>query len=143
MKRVDENYSYDELEGFAPVELNRKAHKDEIWLSARNTRLGLSYAARKILLTKSYLRIAYNSERKQLLLAACSGPDKGVIALPATASHALQCAALAHLLSEECRYDLSIVQIHVFGEVCRSRKGAIIFDLNTVVSKKPERHKKS
>ena len=143
MKRVDENYSYDELEGFAPLELNQKARKDEIWLSAHKNRLGLSSAARKILLAKSHLLIAYNSERKLLLLAACSQQDKGVIPLPATAFHNLHCAALTYLLEQECKYDLSLVQIHVFGEVCRSRKGAIIFDLNTVVSKKPKGQKKS
>lgn len=143
MKRVDENYSYDELEGFAPLELNQKARKDDIWISAHKNTLGLSSAARKILLVKTHLRIAYNRERKQLLLQAASDTDKGVIPLPPTASHNLHCAALTKLLEKECRYDLSIVRIHVYGEVSHTRKGAVIFNLNTVVSKKTgEKEKK-
>ena len=143
MKKVDSNYSYDELEGFIPLEIRSLAPQDEILLSMYRGKLNLSKAARTILFVKDYLLIAYNSEQRQLLLAACPEAGKGTIRLPKSAAGAITNKALDELLTRECRYDMAVARIYIRGTVCRSRAGAIIFDLNTVTSKKARRKAKS
>lgn len=68
-----------------------------------------------------------------------SSPDSGTDALrlPATKKRAITCAGLRALLEKECRFDLNTVRIQVPGTVCRTKRNAIIFDLNNITTRKP------
>ena len=86
MKTVDAKYSYDELEGFEPVDLKRQALQGEIWLSMWDRNLSFSKEARKIIFGKKYILIAFNREAKKLLVTASSNGGPNAVCLPAVRS---------------------------------------------------------
>ena len=46
------------------------------------------------------------------------------------------CTKLRRFIEKKCKYDLSVVTLHFSGTPVRSRKGAIIFDLNAPTIRK-------
>ncbi|MBQ9402139.1 MAG: hypothetical protein IJU38_07180 [Clostridia bacterium] len=142
MKTTDENYRYDELAGFSPVELKSKARAScrEIWLSMYKSQLSFSQEAQKTLFARKHIRFLFNPEQRKLL--ALSSPYAGSDALflvKSAAANGLSCVGLRDLLERELRYDLSVVRIRIPGEVCRSKPNGIIFDLSRAVTQKPQR----
>ena len=142
MKTTDENYHYDELAGFSPVEMKSKARAScrEIWLSMYKNHLSFSCEAQKTLFARKYLRFLFSPDQKKLLVL--SSPDSGsgaVFLIKSAAANGLSCVGLRDLLERELRYDLSVVRIRIPGEVCRSKPNGIIFDLSRAVTSKPQR----
>lgn len=144
MKRVDENYSYDELEGFEGLNFTRRAVcTDEIWMTVSSTgMIWMTKKAKDILFTRKYIRLAYKPEKKLLLL--CSEPNDGPdsIKLQKSSRNMIQHKQLSQFIGQECRYDLSIVNVRIPGTVCHSKRNAIIFDLNRATSVKPRKREK-
>ena len=140
MTRVDESYSYDELDGFEQVNVRCKQMFRGCWLSMRDQTLSLSGDAKRAL-GKEYLRIAINRE-KRLLLIEGAGPEfADAVFYPERNKAGVSCSGLAKLLERECRYDLSVVRIRIPGNPAKSRKNAVVFDLNKAQTEKIQKSK--
>lgn len=140
MKIVDSNYSYDEFEGFTPLDLSmRVSARGRIELSAFDGHVGISREGRDVLFVRKYLRFAYNAEKKQLLIASVPDEGKDTIRVPKMARYNISCAEICRLLEQECRYDLSMVRLRIPGTVSRTKKNAVIFDLAQATTAKPTR----
>ena len=140
MKIVDENYSYDEFEGFTPLDLSmRVCARARIELSVFEGKIGFNREARDVLFGRKFIRFAFNSEKRQLLIASVPDEGKDTIRVPKMARYNISCAEICELLEKECRYDLSVVRIRIPGTVSRTKKNAVIFDLTQVKSVKPTR----
>lgn len=140
MKIVDENYSFDEFEGFTPLDLSmRVSARGRIELSAFDGHVGISREGRDVLFVRKYLRFAYNAEKKQLLIASVPDEGKDTIRVPKMARYNISCAEICRFLEKECRYDLNTVRIRIPGTVSRTKKNTVIFDLTQVKSVKPTR----
>ena len=141
MKRVDESYSYNELEGFAAVSLKTAARQDELWLCTLMDSRGfrLSRAARKILCVKSCIRVFYNPDTKELLLAASNEDADNSVRVTKSATTCLNSGKLCRMIYQLCRFDESTVVVRIPGTAARSRKNAIIFDLSAAKSEKPKK----
>lgn len=63
MKKIDENYSYDELEGFEPINPRVQASKSEYWLSMFKNVATFSAVTRETLFVRPYIRFAYNAQK--------------------------------------------------------------------------------
>ena len=140
MKIVDENYSYDEFEGFTPLDLSmRVCARARIELSVFEGKIGFNREARDVLFGRKFIRFAFNSEKRQLLIASVPDEGKDTIRVPKMARSNISCAEICKLLEKECRYDLSVVRIRIPGTMSRTKKNTVIFDLTQVKSVKPTR----
>lgn len=140
MKIVDENYSYDEFEGFTPLDLSmRVSARGRIELSVFEGKIGFNREARDVLFARKFIRFAYNAEKKQLLIASVPDEGKDTIRIPKTARYIISCAEICRFLEKECRFDLNTVRIRIPGTVSRTKKNTVIFDLTQVKSVKPTR----
>ena len=140
MTTVDQNYSYDELEGFEPCNIKSKVGpSSEIWMSVSGPLVRVSSAARNVLFSRKYLAFYLNEGKKLLLVCSSSSDGPNVIRIPQTGKNALHSSDLRKLLERICRYDLQTVAIRIPGTIARSRKNAVIFDLNNVTTWKPGR----
>ena len=141
MKTVDENYSYNELEGFQAVDLKRtRGDAKELWVLFGNKHISLSQAAREIICTTEYLQFFYNPETRQLLMAAAPAPGKNTTRINKTIRFTgFACIELVRLIEQETRRDLGTVRLRFSGKKVKSKRSAIIFDLASmeVVKSKP------
>lgn len=142
MKTVDEKYSYDEFEGFTPVNLkSRICVRDVPELSAFEGRLMFNVAARKILFERKYIRIAYNAETRQMLITSVTNEGTDTIRITASAGNQICCKPICDLLEKESRFDLHYVRLKIPGTVSRTKKNVVIFDLTAATTVKPLRRK--
>lgn len=140
MKIVDENYAYDELDGFKSVELPRRISSDDLWISASLNHISLSRAAKAILFETGYLQFAWNDETKQLLVAAAPGASQNAVRLPKSVHDTgFACRQIRELLERETKRDLSVVRVRLYGTKVKSRRAAIIFDLSSMSAAKIRR----
>lgn len=127
-------YAYDELAGFQVIDLERKESKDEIWLSAGNDNILFSKASREILMTADFVQFLYNSETRQLLVAAATAPGKNTIRITeAMKSTGVTSKVLFDLLEQETKRDLHTVRIRLYGKKAKTKRSAIIYDLASMV----------
>lgn len=127
-------YAYDELAGFQVIDLERKESKDEIWLSAGNDNILFSKASREILMTADFVQFLYNSEIRQLLVAAATAPGKNTIRITeAMKSTGVTSKVLFDLLEKETKRDLHTVRIRLYGKKAKTKRSAIIYDLASMV----------
>ena len=134
MRTDIDNYAYDELAGFQVLDLERKESKDEIWLSAGNDNILFSKASREILMTADFVQFLYNSETRQLLVAAATAPGKNTIRITeAMKSTGVTSKVLFDLLESETKRDLHTVRIRLYGKKAKTKRSAIIYDLASMV----------
>lgn len=144
MKTTDDNYHYDEMDGFMPVDLKHKsrASSRDIWMSVFGTGLSFSQETRKTLFVRKYIRFLYNSEQRKLLVMSSPNDSRDSIFLVKSAPiNGLHNASLRELLERELKYDLSVVRVRIPGEQSRSKPNAFIFDLNKAITSKPPHRK--
>lgn len=144
MMTTDDNYRYDEMEGFEPVDLKQRsrASSRDIWMTMFGSGLSFSLETRKTLFARKYIRVLYNSEKKKLMVMSSPSDGKDSIFLVRSAAiNGLHNASLRALLERELRYDLSVVRVRIPGEPCRSKQNAFIFDLNRAITTKPPQKK--
>ena len=135
--KVDQNYRYDELDGFEPVAIQQRASFRGIWMRVNAHSLLLSSEARKILGEQGFIKAAYNANTLKLLQKAASKEDRYAIRMKKSA---ISCRMLQELLERECRHDLTITAIRITGTASKSRKNAVIFDLKSAqIEKNGER----
>ena len=140
MKIVDENYSFDEFEGFAPMDFStRICLRGRIELSVFEGKIGFNREARDVLFARKFIRFAYNAEKRQLLAVSVPNEGKDTIRITSTAKAYISCAEICRLLEQECRYDLSMVRMRIPGTQSRTKKNAVIFDLTQATTAKPTR----
>lgn len=134
MRTDIDDYAYDELAGFQVIDLERKESKDEIWLSAGNDNILFSKASREILMTADFVQFLYNSETRQLLVAAATAPGKNTIRITeAMKSTGVTSKVLFDLLEKETKRDLHTVRIRLYGKKAKTKRSAIIYDLASMV----------
>ena len=134
MRTDIDDYAYDELAGFQVIDLERKESKDEIWLSAGNDNILFSKASREILMTADFVQFLYNSETRQLLVAAATAPGKNTIRITeAMKSTGVTSKVLFDLLESETKRDLHTVRIRLYGKKAKTKRSAIIYDLASMV----------
>ena len=134
MRTDIDSYAYDELAGFQVLDLGRKESKDEIWLSAGNDNILFSKASREILMTADFVQFLYNSETRQLLVAAATAPGKNTIRITeAMKSTGVTSKVLFDLLEQETKRDLHTVRIRLYGKKAKTKRSAIIYDLASMV----------
>lgn len=140
MKIVDEKYSYDEFEGFTPLDLSmRVCARGRIELSVFEGKIGFNREARDVLFARKFIRFAYNAEKRQLLAVSVPDEGKDTIRITSTAKAYISCAEICRLLEQECRYDLSMVRLRIPGTMSRTKKNAVIFGLAQATTAKPTR----
>ena len=142
--KVDENYSYDELDGFQAIDLkkNRGDHA-ELWALFGRKHINLSKAVRDHICTMDYLQVMWNPETKQLLMAAASGPGTNCIRVPngSIRVSGFACKELADMIERETKRDLGTVRVRLYGTKCKSKRAAVIFDLASMVVVKSQQPK--
>ena len=138
MKRVDENYSYEELEGFEVVELRGTTARPELIQLRMQMRIFvLTETAIKALGHPDYLRCAVNRDRKLLLIEAAEAQDKNAVKVTKTSAMAkkklrFETARLARVIEEMTNRSAEAVNLTFEGSAARSRKNALLFDLKNV-----------
>lgn len=138
MKRVDENYSYDELEGFEPVEMRGTTARPElIQLRLQQRTFILTETAIKALGKPEYVRCMINRDRKLLLVEASDPRDNNAVKMVKTSSISksklrFESSRLAGVIEELTNRAASAVNMNFDGAAARSRQNALIFDLKTV-----------
>lgn len=138
MKRVDENYSYDELEGFEPVEMRGTISRPElIQLKLQQRTFILTDTAVKALGRPDYVRCMINRDRKLLLVEASDVQDKNAVKMVKNSSASkkkmkFESSRLARVIEELTNRAASAVNMNFDGSAARSRKNALIFDLANV-----------
>lgn len=134
--RVDENYSYDELDGFQVLDLKKqRGDQAELWALFGRKHISLSKAVRAYICTMDYLQFLWNPETKQLLMAAASGPGTNCIRIPNGSIRVtgFACKELADMIERETKRDLGTVRVRLYGTKCKSKRAAVIFDLASMV----------
>ena len=123
MKTIDANYSYDELEGFQPLDIeNTLRSRADVGLTISSKILRPTAAARTILFARDHIHFFFNRESRQLLLVSAPGAAKNAIPVVNPKGLAFHCQFLRDLLSKECRIDLTNHLIYIPGSVARSKK---------------------
>ncbi len=143
MKTVDKSYSYDELEGFEAVDLaKRRLPSTDIWMSASDSKVRFSSAARSVLFSRPFIRILYNKGTRQLLMISSPDEDRSTIRSSKSAYNGITANGLRTLLERELKYDLSVVTVRIKGAAARTRANAIIFDLASTETRKRNTYNK-
>lgn len=142
--KVDENYHYDELEGFEEVKLDQRCGaQGDLWLSMSASHISMAKAVRDIVMSTGYLRFLYNKQTRQILLVSSPGPDENVVKLHPTAiRNGFACHAIVELISAETRRDLHTVRVRFYGQKVKSKRGAVVFDLSSMIVRKIEKQNK-
>ena len=136
-KSIDENYSFDELEGFKPLNIEQvQRSKADVGLTISSKVLRPTAEAKKVIFARDHIHFFFNPETRQLLLVSAAGSAKNAIPVPNPKALAFHCQFLRDLLSKECRIDLTDHLIYIPGSVARSKKNAVIFDLSRAESRK-------
>lgn len=143
MKPVDANYSYDELEGFKPLNIDQsRIKRSDIGITVSNKNLRPTAAARKILFARDHIYFFYRPEQKQLLLVSAPGPAENAIPVINPSAVSFHCRYLRDFLEKECRVDLTNHLIYIPGSFSKAKKNAVIFDLSRAESRKRQTRNK-
>ena len=134
---VDDNYKYDELDGFEILDMKRQAIREElIQISVHESTLVLSDTAFTALGEPEYIRFRVNPDR-QLLLIERSVPEErqAVYVRPRSPQckkrRIIGSRILKQTLEKLTKRDLGTVNMVVTGRPMKQIKDAAVFDLRT------------
>lgn len=143
MKTIDQSYSYDELEGFKPLVIEQvQRSKADVGLTVSSKVLRPTAEAKKVIFARSHIHFFFNPDSRQLLLVSAPGSAPNAISVVNPKALALHCKFLRDLLSKECRIDLTNHLIYIPGQISKSKKNAVIFDLSRAESRKKKTRNK-
>lgn len=147
MKTVDENYSFDELEGFEVVRSSSSASKmrsELVQLHIHDSTFILSDAAVDILQDPDYIRCMINPERKLLLVFPTTAQDLNGIQLRKRSPKAERKAQfdsrpVKRAVEKLTKRDSAVVNLIADGKKTSAKPKAVIFDMNALQTyeKKP------
>ena len=138
MKIVDENYKYDELEGFEPFDPKTRPMRNElIQLDIHGRQFIFSKLALDAMGNPDYVTIRINAERKLILFRKGDYKDPMSLRLrPRQKTNKVksltESQALVRRIEEVTKKDLKVVNILCDGTKSRSVRDAVIFDLDNV-----------
>ena len=135
MKKVDDNYSYDELEGFEPFDPDQKSIRDElIQMSIHGRQMIFSLAALAALGSPEYVTVHLNRERKMVLFRKADHTDMAALRVRARQKKnkvrsITESQKLRAELEKMTNKDLLTVNLLVPGSKAKTLRDAVIFDL--------------
>lgn len=146
MRTIDAGYSYDELEGFEDVATKQiKVPQNMIVLSIYSWTIRMTQKTWLALGSPEYIRCKANTDRRLLLIEKSDAFAENTMTVTMSeGQHMVGNRTLARIIEALTKRDLSVVNVHLIGEPCKTIKNAVIFDCaNCKVLKKQERKKKN
>lgn len=142
MKKVDENYNYDELEGFVPMKTGQKSLREErIQMGTHRQMIVFTKAAIEALGDPDYVAVSINRERKQILIKKSDYMDDEALRIRSRAKvnrvkNVTENKNLEDEIEQMTNRDLGTVNLIIDGVKARTVRDAVIFDLRTVRTEK-------
>jgi len=135
MKTVNENYSYDELEGFVDIKPNRQVLRDElIQISLHERALKFSRAALTALGDPEYVSFKVNPDRMLLLVYKSDPQDIKALRLRPTQPQlklrtVVECQQIKTAIEKLTKHAIDVVNLYADGVKAKTMKDTAIFDL--------------
>lgn len=138
MKKVDENYNYDELEGFVPMKTGQKSLREErIQMGTHHRQIVFTKAAIEAMGDPDYVAVSINREWKQILFKKSDYMDDEALRIRSRAKvnkvkNVTENKNLEDEIEKMTNKDLGTVNLIIDGVKARTVRDAVIFDLRTV-----------
>ena len=138
MKTVDENYKYEELEGFKPFDPELQAMRDEIvMLEIHGRQLIFSKTACELMGSPDYVTVRINEERQLILFQKSTYEEPAALRMRTRnvsnkVKNVTENQKLKLAIEQISRRDLQTVNVIAEGYKARSVRDAVIFDFRKI-----------